>query len=149
MDPHSPQTSTCRIALPCYENRVMPRFGMARTFIFADINRSKKQITAITEKNWESSQPMDLPAWLQQQRVEGVLCGGIHPRYQIALEAKGMWVAWGFRGEIEAVLNQWLDAEKHPDSLADGFGFVSCCRIQHAAASNKISNTPCPRRKKP
>lgn len=149
MERHAPTSTIYRLALPCYENRVLPRFGMARSFVFADIDRDKKQITAITARAWEPLEIADLPTWLRHCHVDGVLCCGIHPRFQIAIEAKGMWVTWGFRGEIEEVLERWLRTGVRRDNRGHGGNFVSCCRIPTDTAGPLLNGPDCKRRKKP
>lgn len=148
MNGHLPLSETYRLALPCYKNRVMPRFGIARAFIFADIESETKQITGTIEQSWEPNQGSDLPTWLQQKQVTGILCGGIHPRFQIALEAAGIWVVWGFRGEIDSILHQWLTSDT-PETLPEqNYGFVSCCRLPQILESKSSFRGLCKRRKK-
>lgn len=125
----------------------MPRFGCSRSFIFADILEPEDKVAEYTERTWSPDKNPDLPNWLRQHKVEGVLCGGIHPRFQIALEAQGLWVIWGFRGEIIEVLYQWLSATPIKRVSGETPGPPTCCRIQKPIAGNPLSNTVCTRRK--
>jgi predicted Fe-Mo cluster-binding NifX family protein len=141
-------SSSLRLALPCYENRVMPRFGIARTFVFADVRSQTRQIVQIAEQTWEPDKELDLPTWLHLNHVDGILCGGIHPRFQIALETAGMWVIWGFRGEIDNVLNQWLNSDNLETISKENYGFVSCCRLQKTSKPGSFFKSTCQRRTK-
>ena len=147
MDHHLSSATIIRVALPCYENRVMPRFGCSRSFIFADILESEDKVAEHTEHTWSPDKNPDLPNWLRLQNVEGVLCGGIHPRFQIALEAQGLWVIWGFRGEIIEVLNQWLSTTPVKRVSGETPGPLTCCRLQKPIAGNSPPKAICTRRK--
>lgn len=149
MEPHPAPAAPLRLALPCYENRVLPRFGAARTFVIADLRRDASAPPACIRKAWDPQGDPPLPAWLRQLGVEGVLCGGIHPRFQTALEAECLWVVWGFRGEIETVLQEWLAAGSPTQTPDPNKGFVSCCRLPQPAACKPARKYTCKRREKP
>lgn len=149
MNTHVAPGTFLRVALPCYENRVLPRFGAARTFVIADLDRNGSTPPVCRHHAWDPVVDAALPAWLKQMQVAGILCGGIHPRFQVALETEGLWVAWGFRGEIGMVLKLWLEgngpahiSEHQPD-------FVSCCRLPQRAPGSPPAKSTCTRRKKP
>lgn len=148
MKPRYPSEATYRLALPCYENRIMPRFGIARSFVLVDIQDHDNRIEKVTRHTWEPDTVPNLPNWLRQQHVDGILCGGIHPRFQIALEAAGLWVIWGFRGDIDTVLNQWMDSDNRQTMLNEYNSFVSCCRVQHPMECSPSLPPNCKRRKK-
>lgn len=147
MDRHPPKEAIIRLALPCYENRVMPRFGCSRNFVFADILVPEKQISEYTDHAWSPDKHPDLPAWLRLKNVDGVLCGGIHPRFQIALEAQGLWVTWGYRGEIISVLNQWLSSTSANQVHGDNSSSLTCCRVEQPLGENSTPYAICTRRK--
>lgn len=143
-----PLKATYRLALPFYENRVMPRFGSARSFVLVDIESHNNRIDKVTRHTWEPDTVPNLHTWLHQKHVNGILCGGIHPRFQIALEAAGMWVISGFKGDIEIVLQQWMDADARDTMLNEYNGFIGCCRMPPGRST--LSHHPaCKRKKKP
>ncbi|AJF07477.1 NifB/NifX family molybdenum-iron cluster-binding protein [Geoalkalibacter subterraneus] len=97
-----------RVALPLYGNRVLPRFGLAREFALADLDCEGDVILGVERCEWPSWRWPSVPEWLKAQGAVGVLCSGIHPRLQQALQDEGLWVVWGFMGEVEEVLKLWL-----------------------------------------
>jgi predicted Fe-Mo cluster-binding NifX family protein len=114
-----------RIAIPCNGKRIMPRFGLARDFFLVDINRDR--VSNLRYCRWEPSTEPSVARWLQGQDAEGVVCDGIHPRFQTALKAEGLWVLWGAWGEIDEVLNRLLDGTlpaPPPENLSRP---ISCC----------------------
>ena len=98
-----------RIAVPSYENRVMPRFGQAREFHLAEVDASAGSILSLHRHPLpESASSFQAIFWLAQNGVQGVVCAGIHPRFQTALHSENLWVCWGYQGEVESVIQQWL-----------------------------------------
>jgi predicted Fe-Mo cluster-binding NifX family protein len=121
---------TVLIAVPCYGSRVLPRFGQAREFFFAEVDRTGGTLHRLQRRSWDLYVEPHLVRWLRREDIEVVLCAGIHPRFQIALGVEGIRVAWGFRGEVEEVLRQWLREgkpanENHPNPLLDEAGCPS------------------------
>ena len=108
MNLFSPLENLLRVAVPNYGSRVLPRFGQAREFCFAEIDRRKRVLCRLERRCWNLDHEPDLGRWLVREGVAAVLCGGIHPRFQTALIASGIAVFWGFRGEVEEVLRDWL-----------------------------------------
>ncbi len=100
------------VAVPVSGSRVFPRFGLARTFRLAA--RDGVEVRNLGERVWDPTREPRLARWLRDQGVEGVLCGGIHPRFQVALELEGLWVLWGQRGEVGSVLARWARGEARP-----------------------------------
>jgi predicted Fe-Mo cluster-binding NifX family protein len=149
MPENSQFTDSLRVAVPCYGDRVLPRFGVAREFIFAKIEPLRRTVTGQTRALWDPQQPHSLAAWLRHHHVAGVLCGGIHPRFQIALEAEGLWVVWGFRGDIDTVLRQWLSGETSGDDAEEGLCLVTCCGLPRRSPCIKRLLTSSTTRRKP
>lgn len=108
MDTNQPTVNQTRVALPLYGNRVLPRFGLARDFALVDVDCAGKSILGVERREWPSWRWPSVPAWLKDEGAAGVLCSGIHPRFQQALQDEGLWVVWGFMGEVEEVLQLWL-----------------------------------------
>jgi predicted Fe-Mo cluster-binding NifX family protein len=97
------------IAVPSYENRVMPRFGQAREFHFAEVDALGGRVVALRLNPLPpSASSLQAITWLAQNGVQGVVCAGIHPRFQTALHCENIWVCWGYRGEVSSVIQQWL-----------------------------------------
>jgi len=96
------------IAIPCYTDRVLPRFDKAHEFLLANVDLGNKKINSQSIR----TSPVDLqalPHWLAEQGVEGVLCSGIHQQQQIELHQAGIWLTWGVAGKLSTVLQQWLE----------------------------------------
>jgi len=102
------------VAVPCYGNRVLPRFGQAREFFFAEVDPGDGILYKLQRASWDLYQEPQLARWLKRVGIDAVLCGGIHPRFQLALHAEGIQVVWGFRGEVEEVLQRWLKEKRSP-----------------------------------
>jgi len=123
--------TTLRIAVPCYGNRVLPRFGQARDFFFAEADLAAGTLHALQRRSWDQYQEPHLVRWLRCEGVVAVLCGGIHPRFQAALNSEGIGVVWGLRGEVEEVVRQWL-TEREPGNTNDADQVVgrTGCRLR-------------------
>jgi predicted Fe-Mo cluster-binding NifX family protein len=95
------------IAIPIHENRVMPRFGCTREMIVVTVEdgriASRKRLM-ITPQMWAS-----LPAVLAEEHISMVICGGIHPRFQQALQGQNIQLVWGVVGEWQEVLQAYLN----------------------------------------
>ncbi len=86
----------------------MPRFGLARHFYFVTVDQQISQVADLQQHEWDPQDKPSVARWLREQQVNGVICDGIHPRFQAALEAEGLWVLSGAWGEVNDVLEQWL-----------------------------------------
>lgn len=104
---HSPERQIL-LALPVYGSRVLPRFCLARRFCVAHVDSTARTARVVDDRAWEPTAAPSLARWLKSLGVAGVVCGGIHPRHHVALENEGLWVAWGYRGEVDQVLSDWL-----------------------------------------
>ena len=102
-----------KIAIPVYGNRVMPRFGCTRELIVITVEDgrivSKKRLT-MTPETLRS-----LPAVLTSEQVTVMICGGIHPRFQQALQREQIHLVWGVVGEWQDVLQAYLNGTLHSD----------------------------------
>lgn len=99
------------IAIPCYTDRVLPRFDQAHEFLLANVDLDNKQVNSQTVL----TSPVDvqgLAQWLAEQGVAGVLCSGIHQQQQIELQKLGIWLTWGVAGKLNVVLQQWLQDQQ-------------------------------------
>ena len=94
------------IAIPIYGTRVMPRFGFTRELMVVTVEDgtilSKKRLTM------PSDMFHTLPTMLAAERVSVMICGGIHPRFQKALQQQHIQLVWGVVGEWQEVLQAYL-----------------------------------------
>lgn len=114
-----------RIAIPYYGSRVMPRFGLVRHFYFVTVDPQTSQVADLQQHGWDPQGQPSVARWLREHQVNGVICDGIHPRFQAALEAEDLWVLRGAWGEVNDVLEQWL-AGKLPLPNYDTFHGQQC-----------------------
>ncbi|MDD2390245.1 MAG: NifB/NifX family molybdenum-iron cluster-binding protein [Desulfobacterales bacterium] len=118
-------TDLIRIAIPCYETRVMPRFGQAREFYFVTADTTTARILESKKYRSDHASPLHTIGWLKANHIECVLCGGIHNRFEEALTADGIRVYWGYIGEVEDVLIKWLNEDQY--TRPQSSSFVCCC----------------------
>lgn len=94
------------IAIPVYGSRVMPRFGFTREMIIVSVEDGK-----IASRKWLTMTPerfIALPTILTSEQVSVVICGGIHPRFQQAIQGEKIQLVWGVIGEWQDVLQAYL-----------------------------------------
>lgn len=99
------------VAVPVWGSRILPRFGAARDFRFAEVERARGTIRWLGTRGWDPERDAGVASWLRMLGVGGVICCGIHQRFLFALEAENLWVCWGQRGEVEEVLQRWAMGE--------------------------------------
>jgi predicted Fe-Mo cluster-binding NifX family protein len=128
-----------RIAMPYYGSRVMPRFGLARHFYFVTVDPQTSQVADLQQHMWDPQDKPSVARWLREHQVNGVICDGIHPRFQTALEVEGLWVLWGAWGEVNSVLDQWLAGEL-PLPNGDTVRGRQCSYQQVHKRCNKVKN---------
>lgn len=134
---HMPQL----IAIPHYGQRIMPRFGLAREFYLVTADRHTKQIEAPIHQQWDPAQERSVIRWLKQRGASGVICDGIHPRFQTALKAEGLWILCGVWGEIGEVLERWLNGQLTASNDLSSTGQETCCR----PARSQCQDPRCPK----
>jgi predicted Fe-Mo cluster-binding NifX family protein len=95
------------IAIPIYENRVMPRFGFTREIIVVTVEDEK----VVSNRRLTISQEelLSLPAMLASEQVSVLICGGIHPRFQQAIQQQRIELIWGVIGDWQEVVSAYLD----------------------------------------
>ena len=139
MNSNAAPGQSVRIAVPAYGSRIMPRFGQAREFFFADIDPATRSLGQLQQHVWDLYSDPPLVPWLAREGVAAVVCGGIHPRFQLALVAEGIEIHWGFRGEVEEVLRGWLSGGCEPlGSLTPGN------EENHSCPVRRLAPKPCP-----
>jgi predicted Fe-Mo cluster-binding NifX family protein len=111
MSPEPSRTLPLVVGIPVYAGRILPRFGIAREFLLGEVEREVPRVDGVRIELWDPSDRRGVGAWLRSFGVQGVICGGIHPRFRVALEAEGLWVLWGYRGPADEVLRLWASGE--------------------------------------
>ncbi len=101
------------IAIPIHGSRVMPRFGCTREILVVTVEDGKivsSKRLIVTPQTWIS-----FPAKLAEERVSMVICGGIHPRFQQAIQEQNIQLVWGVVGEWQDVLQAYLNGTLQSD----------------------------------
>ena len=93
------------IAIPVYENRVMPRFGCTREMIIVSVEDGK----IISNKQLTITLQADILRLAVSEQVSVLICGGIHPRFQQILQEQNIELVWGVVGEWQEVLQAYLE----------------------------------------
>jgi predicted Fe-Mo cluster-binding NifX family protein len=135
MNPKGRENSL-RIAIPCNGNRIMPRFGLARDFFLVDIDIGSR-FSNLRSCQWEPSIEPSVARWLRSLKMDGVVCDGIHPRFQTALRAEGLWVLWGTWGEIEDVLHRLVEGTLSAPPKENVVPPAPCCGRQKTRGCKK------------
>ncbi len=130
------------IAIPHYGQRVMPRFGLARQFCLVAASLRPRRILPLSHAQWDPDREPSIALWLKRMNVSGVICDGIHCRFQAALKAEGLWLVGGAWGEIGDVLDRWLQGELKPSDPFTGADQEVCCR------PSRSRRCPTPKRRK-
>jgi predicted Fe-Mo cluster-binding NifX family protein len=94
------------IAIPVYENRVMPRFGCTREMIIIKTDGGK--IVAEERLTLKPESFFTLPLTLTTAGVSVMICGGIHPRFQQVFQEHEIQLIKGVIGEWEDVVQAYL-----------------------------------------
>ncbi|WP_418361394.1 NifB/NifX family molybdenum-iron cluster-binding protein [Syntrophotalea acetylenivorans] len=106
----------------------MPRFGLARQFYLLTVDHHKAPIGPPVNTRWDPRQEPSVARWLKQMNASGVICDGIHPRFQTALKAEGLWVLSGVWGEISDVIECWIKGQLTAENNSDSLNLATCCR---------------------
>ena len=108
------EVTTMNIAIPIYGKRVMPRFGCTREIMIVSVEDGKigpkKRLPIESQAFWL------LPDLLVAEHVSVMICGGIHPRFQEAIQAQNIRLIWGVMGEWNDVLQAYLQGTLQTDS---------------------------------
>ena len=95
---------TMNIAIPIYGTRVMPRFGSTREMKVIRVEDGK-----IVANKQVSLTPQTFLPCLASEKVSVIICGGIHPRFQQAIQKLDIQLVWGVVGEWQDVLQAYLN----------------------------------------
>ncbi|MEZ4598494.1 MAG: NifB/NifX family molybdenum-iron cluster-binding protein [Syntrophotaleaceae bacterium] len=127
-----------RIAIPSNGRRIMPRFGLARDFFLVDIKDDR--LSNLRACRWEPALEPSVARWLHRLKVDGVICDGIHPRFQSALKAEGLWVFWGIWGDIDDVLRRFLEGGMKAPAADGPTPPVPCCENKNRRCRTPVAN---------
>lgn len=139
--------SRVRIAIPYYGQRIMPRFGLARQFCLVTADLQQRQILDHRFQQWDPEQEPSVARWLKSMEVCGVICDGIHCRFQMALKAEGLWIVGGAWGNLEDVIRSWLRGNLPHSTLLTGTDQTVCCQSSRSRRRNRSCPNPQGRRK--
>ena len=102
-----------KIGIVVFNNEVSPRFGMSPALMVAQVEG--KTVKQSETASLEAVPPGALADFIAGQGVKVLICGGIHERFQTALEQRGVKVIWGIIGPAEQALNEYLAGALKPD----------------------------------
>ena len=101
------------IAIPMYGTRVMPRFGFTREIMVVTVEDGR--IVSRKRLKMTPETLISLSAVLASERVSVMICGGIHPRFQQAIQEQNIQLIWGVIGEWQDVLQAHLNGTLQSD----------------------------------
>lgn len=122
-------SNSVRIAIPCYDGRVFPRFDAASTFCFFEVDRASGEYSL--KERLTCPDDETVCAWLARHQTEEVICSGIQREYQLKLDQLGIWLSWGISGPISQAIKQWLQHQPLNTRTAKGQdgGFIYSCSV--------------------
>ena len=85
----------------------MPRFGCTREIIIVTVEGDR--VAARKRVLMTSEMFVSLPELLASEQISVVICGGIHPRFQEAIQGQNIQLVWGVVGEWQDVLQAYLN----------------------------------------
>lgn len=117
----TPRCSNMRIAVPIFGSRVSPRVDCASRILLVDVEEGA--ITKRWEESTESFQWRNLKLSIKQIGVNVMLCGGIRRCDFISLTGAGITVHPGLIGNVDDVLQAFLNGKieaGNPDEFFKG-----------------------------
>jgi predicted Fe-Mo cluster-binding NifX family protein len=98
-----------KVAVLLFRDQVSPRFGASSMALVAEIERGLEVSRRLVELHplW----PEEIPGHLAERGVQTLICGGIHPRFQALLAARGIEVIGGIVGPAEMALERFRRGE--------------------------------------
>jgi len=102
-----------RIAVPDWKGRISPVFDVARQLLIVELDGGRE--TARTSARLAQMLPPLRAQELAHQGVDVLLCGGISTALLRMLEAHGIRVIAGISGNVDQVLQSYLEGH-----LTDG-----------------------------
>jgi len=112
-----------KIAIPYWQNIISPVFDAAATVVIVDVDRG---VELGREKKYAASgDPLLRAGQLAGLGVDLLICGAISGRLESLLAASGVKIISNIRGDIDDVLNAFLQG-----TLTGGQFFMPGCRGQ-------------------
>lgn len=96
------------IAVPYYGTLSLPPSGLTRIFFLVKVDLVQMVIDNLSLQVWNPKKEPNLFRWLRQLDTNGVICSDSPSKYEIGLNAEGMWVQWGQEGEVHEVVDRWM-----------------------------------------
>ena len=101
-----------KVAIPRFGEDVAPCFEYSATVaIFTIVD---DVVTAQTDFTLQSQRSFDRLRLLKDQEVEVLICGGIQDRFEELIRANGIRVISWVSGEVEELLNRFLEGRLTP-----------------------------------
>lgn len=105
------QKDTTRIAVPYYGALSLPPSGLSRVFFMVEVKMENKSVDNISLQVWNPKKEPNLSSWLRQLGANGVICSDNPSQYEVALNSEGIWVQWKQEGEVQEVVERWLQSK--------------------------------------
>lgn len=103
-----------KIAVPTENGMVFQHFGHTKTFTFFEVEKSELLSKVLMDVNGAGHGA--LAAFLQQQDVQVLICGGIGSGAVSALQNAGISVYAGVTGRVEDALTGFLNGSVLPNA---------------------------------
>lgn len=104
-----------KIALPVFNGRVAPRFGMADTLLVLHLMNGI--FTKREELELQGMSPIEKARLLKQQEIKVLICMGIEMGLYHYLSVFGVRVFPGIHGDVEEVLELYLTGHLSPGPM--------------------------------
>jgi predicted Fe-Mo cluster-binding NifX family protein len=104
-----------KIAVPLFGEEVSPRFGFSTQLLVANIDEAGVQVEGIQEL--ANMRPWQWPDYLATLGIEKLICGGMHPRFQVEMQRRGIEVIWGVIGPVADALEALRDGTLQRDQF--------------------------------
>lgn len=116
-----------KIAIPHADGQIFPHFGKTPQFLVAEVENQK--ILSTTMLTPSTGGHGALAAFLREQQVDTVICGGIGESAQLALAQAGIQLFGGVRGNALEALQDFLQGtlQWNPLLLLQGGGCKHHC----------------------
>lgn len=95
-----------RIAIPYYGHLFRPCQGLEKLYFIMELSeeggRTSPQLAV-----WNVDEGGDLPRWLRQMGVTGIICSDEKPHYLLDFRSSGIWVRWAEPGDVTEIVDRW------------------------------------------
>jgi len=106
------------VALPIFGSRISPRFDCAAEIMLVRVEDGR--VAARESVAAEAQHCLTRINWLCQHGVQVVICGGISRFSLRMLTDRGLRVLPGVTGDVEEVLQQFLDGQLRSNQFKSG-----------------------------